>query len=186
MRWPGETLVLLSLLCCGCATYGFDVVQPAVADRAIGGDQWTSVTIDPLVYKLRADEGRLVMQIFNPTGDAIELLGDKSTVVDPDGQSHPMHSETIAAGSFISEVFPPMEDETQSGAGYQYGAAAVVGSPGYIPPQGYGPAGAAAAASPDAAYYWDWNGEAEVRMTLVYGRGNSNFSHAFMFQRVKQ
>jgi hypothetical protein len=186
MRQPGETLVLLSLLCCGCATYGFDVVQPAVADRAIGGDQWTSVTIDPLVYKLRADEGRLVMRIYNPTSDAIELLGGKSTVVDPDGLSHPLHSQVMAPETDIAYVFPPLRD-TATGGEPEIGiGAGNFDSPGYIAPSGYQAASTPPIPSAASAYDFDWEGESDVSMTLVYKRGDSTFSQSLAFHRVKR
>ena len=49
-----------------------------------------------------------MMDIFNPTGDAITLLGDQSSVVDPRGQSHPLRTQSIAPAAFIKLILPPM------------------------------------------------------------------------------
>ena len=45
---------------------------------------------------LRTVENRLVLQIQNKTDDPIQLLGERSTVVDPGGQSHPLASHGTA------------------------------------------------------------------------------------------
>jgi hypothetical protein len=36
------------------------------------------------------------------------------------------------------------------------------------------------------ALWWQWNGQTDVRITLVFARGASTFQHSFMFRRVKK
>jgi hypothetical protein len=62
--------------------------------------------VDPLEYSMRTVDNRLVVRVFNPTDDAIELVGPRCSVVDPDGQSHPLRTQSIAPGSFIKLIFP--------------------------------------------------------------------------------
>src|SRR5881394_1297012 len=89
---PSISLILMT----GCARYEFDLVQPQDLARHIGSQSDETVRVDPLEYRMRAVENRLVVRIFNPTTDPITLAGDKSYVVDPAGQSHPLRAQTIA------------------------------------------------------------------------------------------
>src|SRR5687768_15397193 len=100
---------LLALLFCatGCASYEHRLVQPKELAGHIGAKQDYIVNIGPVEYRLRTVESRLVMRIYNRTETAIQLLGDQSAAVDPDGQSHPLRSQTIAPGSFIKLLLPP-------------------------------------------------------------------------------
>lgn len=182
---PRFVLLLLFALIPGCATYQFDIIQPPTPDRQIRDDQPTRLPIDPLEYRLQADEGRLVMLIFNPTPDPIELLGNKSTVVDPDGHSHPLRDQTIAPGSFVKEIFPPMRlFQDPSGPTWHFGVGTIIGA---ADPPAYGPYPTLMDAAGDPGiYFWDWQGESEVRMTLVYEREDSTFSHFLVFHRVKR
>jgi hypothetical protein len=176
--------ICLLVGCAGCQTYKFDILQPPVADRQIGTDQQTRVVIDPLEYRLQADEGRLVMLIYNPTSDPIQLLGGKSAVVDPDGQSHPLRDVTMASGSYVKEIFPPMRGYYGPGPSFQIGVGGIIGNAEPSPKDAepicldvYGDS---------SNYFWDWQGETDVRMTLVYARGDATFSQELAFHRVKR
>jgi hypothetical protein len=35
------------------------------------------------------------------------------------------------------------------------------------------------------ALYWDWKGETDIRLTLVYQRGEQSFRHEFTIHRKK-
>jgi hypothetical protein len=75
--------------------------------RHIGRNVDQAVEIEPLTYRFRSVDNRLVIRVYNNTDDTIELLGDRSTVVDPNGQSHPLRSQSIAPRAFIKVVLPP-------------------------------------------------------------------------------
>src|SRR5947208_16768114 len=75
-------LLLLITLCGGCAHYEYEILNPPDLRQHIG-EKEVVVRADPLQYRLLAYEDHLVVQIFNPTGDVIEFLGEQSTLVDP-------------------------------------------------------------------------------------------------------
>src|SRR5438477_6577016 len=100
-------LIILALTLSGCAHYEYNIVEPADLGRHIGTKTWETVTREPLEYRFQTYDNRLVMLVQNPTDGEIALLGDKSVVVDPGGESHPLMSQTIAAHSHIKLILPP-------------------------------------------------------------------------------
>ena len=59
-----------ALFASGCAHYEYDIVAPPELARHVGGAQDEVIRADPLEYRLRSYENRLVLNVFNPTGDA--------------------------------------------------------------------------------------------------------------------
>ena len=190
--------ILLIIVAAGCARYEYDLVQPAELKRHIGRNLDQVVMVDPLEYRLRTVDNHLVARIHNRTDDPIRLLGDKSVVVDPEGESHPLRGQTIAANSFIKVIFPPLRPRVYSpgphfgfgvgvGAGryhrhpfyhsssfyYPYYPYSYYHDPFYDPwPYGYyddyGPR--YFYLEDDTGHYWQWRGEGEVRVSFVYQR----------------
>jgi hypothetical protein len=187
MRW---FFVLMMAAAAGCARYEFDLVEPAELARHVGKTQ-ERVSLEPLTYRLEAYENRLVMRIENPTEEAIEVLGEQSVVVSPDRQSHPIRSQSIAPGSFVKLILPPIPprvDRFGPSLGLGLGVRASRG--GVHKPVGRGLADPVAAPryfsiNEDDAYYWEWAGETTVRMTLVYRRGREEFRQGFVWVRRK-
>jgi hypothetical protein len=178
----GWAALLAMCLCCGCAHYEFDVVQPPVNGH-VGRHSDTHISIDPLVYRMRSVGGRLVVWIENPKTEPIELLGRGSVAVDPWGQSHPLEEQTIAPGSYIKLVIPPMRPSGGNSAPPQTsGAFSAADQPGYIRPQGYGQANGSAG---DDVRYWDWNDESEIELNLVFQRGDKTFMQTFVVRRAR-
>lgn len=170
-------LIALLLWCGGCATYEYDLVRPPELARHIGG-QPQAVQMEPLIYHLQSYDNHLVMQVQNPTADPISLIGDQSTIVDPGGQSHPLRSQTIAPGSFIKLIFPPVPPRIERtgpsiGIGIGYGRHPAYHEPQYL------------TVYEDSAFYWDWDGQTDAKMNLVYERNGQRFVHQFMFLRKK-
>ena len=213
MRSASVAILALVVLT-GCARYEYDLVEPRELTRHIGRNVDQAVEIEPLTYRLRSVDNRLVMRIYNTTDDSVELLGDKSSVVDPAGQSHPLRSMSIAPKSFIKLIFPPPRPRVYDsgptfgvGVGYGMRVDALPGEPPEGLPDrrdfhthynGWEPyfrdepqylAASAGAAAPvydeSDSYYWDWKGGGEARVNLVYTRGESEIRHAFVFRRVK-
>src|SRR5437773_6141091 len=89
------TLILLPLIT-GCATYEYDLIKPEKFATHIGRKQEVKVAVDPLEYRFISYDNRLVVKIFNPTDDPIQLLGGQSSAVDPKGESHPLRTQMIA------------------------------------------------------------------------------------------
>jgi hypothetical protein len=185
---------LMILLVGGCASYQYNLVQPAELSRHIGAKTDQTITIDPLQYRLRTVDNRLVMRIYNQSGDPIELNGAASTVVDPDGQSHPLRSQTIAPDSFIKLIFPPLQPKVYGpspafgvGMGYGWRVDATASRRALETPAPLGvPRYCAVVVDPNDTIYWDWKGAGgEMRLMLVFTRKGSEFRQAFLFRRQK-
>ena len=203
------SIAIFALFVCivsaGCARYEYDLVEPREMTRHIGGSVDAVADIDPLTYRLRSVDNRLVMRIYNNTDDSIELLGDKSSVVDPNGQSHPLLSQSIAARSFIKVILPPprpvrYDNGPTFGVGvYGMHTNAIPGDPPdglpdrrdfhtHYPqwePYFRDPPQYIAVLDESNTYYWEWKGVGESRVSLVYRRGDAELRHAFIFRRVK-
>jgi hypothetical protein len=131
---------------------------------------------------MQSAEGRLVIEIFNPTSDTILLLGRQSSVADPAGQSHPLADQTIAPGSFVKLILPPMRPQATPtgpsiGVGFSTGGSQADWDNNNWPRS-------VDAANADSTLYWDWDDEGDARLTLVFRRGNDQqFQHEFTFHR---
>ncbi len=182
-------LLNLLMLVTGCARYEYSIASPDNLRGHIGTKTDHVVTVEPLTYRFRAVDNRLVVRIYNETEDAIALEGERSTVVSPGGQSHPLRSQSIAPGSFIKLIFPPIRPRLPpSGPTIGFGIGArvdardadcledqsVSAKPRYLTMY-----------SPDEALYWDWDGESEVSATFNYRRGDKALQHRFVFHRQR-
>ena len=189
-------ILFLALAAAGCARYEFDLVTPTDLARHIGANADTVLSIDPLVYRLRVVENRLVMFIENPADDPIFFLGDQSFVVDPGRQSHPFRSEVIAPHSYIRRVLPPLpppyyyyRPEPAFGFGLGFGVVSV-----HRFHHAYAP-GAAAAVTEEPKYeiiyeaaefpYWTWPPESQVRLSLTFRRADRTFHDEFTFRKTR-
>lgn len=195
--------LILNGLLVGCARYEFDVVAPPHAAGHAGTKGDHRFALEPLEYRLRTVDNRLVMRVYNPANESVTLLGARSTVVDPGGQSHPLATQTIApGGSFIKLIFPPPRPRVYGG-GPTFGIGVGVGS--Y--PHHHHHHRSSIDDWPDDAprymtvyddndtYYWDWKGEGQVRLNLVYTRdggdddattrGAPSFNHELVIRRVR-
>jgi hypothetical protein len=171
----------LILALTGCAHYEFDLVQPPPLAQHIGDSQMRVVKVDPLEYRMQSAENRLVIEIFNPTQESIVLLGRLSSVVDPVGESHPLMDRAIPPGSFIKLILPPMPPEAEAngptvniGFGASSGRRDSDDQPVYLD--------TVYAGNP---YLWNWPGEGDVRLSLIFQRGNANFRQEFTFHKRK-
>lgn len=193
---PRMSVLLLMLLSVGCARYEFDIVRPPDLAQHIGRKQDAVAPLPPLEYRMRTVEGRLAMAIVNQSGEPITLRGAESFVVDPRGRSHPVRSQTIAPGSYIKLIFPPLPPRVRpSGPSFGIGIGTMIGSSGY-PSRRYRhhPYGhhfaepryyAVYDDDEDEGRYWDWDGESEVRISLVYDHGGHPLNHQFVIMRKK-
>ena len=191
-RWIAPALLLPLLV--GCASYEYDITRPADQRMHVSRKSDAVVQIDPLEYHLRAVEGRLVMQIKNPTRQAIQLDGERSAVVDTEGQSHPLRSQTIASGSYIKLIIPPMRPRVQP-TGPVFGIGVGVGASRY---DGYRRRGLPPSDpfldtpqyftvyDDSDAYYFDFNGAGNVRLMLVYRQADETYTHEIGLNRSKK
>lgn len=169
-------------LCTGCATIEFDATPEGAAQPVrVGNDQDVQIALAPLQYRMRADEGHLIVWIENPTNVAVELVGDKSAVVDPQGDAHPLRDQMILPGESVKAVFPPVYE----GPAPQPPSAAGTGiqpydRPGFITV----PDDWENEESRDAT--WQWDDGAEIDLNLVYQRGQQQFEQHFSIRRVRK
>jgi hypothetical protein len=188
----------------GCAKYEYDLAQPAEHARHIGKGVDQSVTIEPITYRMRTVDNRLVIRAYNDTDEPIELLGDKSSVVDPSGQSHPLRGQSVAPHSFVKLILPPprpqyYDPSPNVGFGIGYGMRVNADTPNSLPdrtafhthenafePYFRDTPQYATVYDESDAFYWDWKGGGEARLSLVFRKANKDeFTHTFVFRRVK-
>lgn len=190
--------LLIVLFAAGCARYEYDLISPADLTRHIATKAETSVTLEPLEYRMQSYENRLVLKIFNPTDDAMQLAGERSSVVDPDGQSHPLQGGPIAPHSYLKLILPPLRPRVYDPSPtIGFGVGVGVGRRDDDPSLDGaldGPLRDGGSTEPRYLYvyddnnplYWDWKGEGEARLTLVYVMGNGKtITHAMTFKRQK-
>ncbi|HWW00184.1 MAG TPA: hypothetical protein VNZ64_10855 [Candidatus Acidoferrum sp.] len=180
-------LFLVAVAACvsGCHTYQYRIVQPATSPSVVA-DQPVTVRLDPLEYHLRRVHDRLEVTISNPTDDRLALLGNRSYVVDPRGESHPLRGHVLGPHSFTRMFLPPppltypYPDWAAWGWGWGWGPYNPFWSP-YYGSVYWGP--------PPVAYYqvttaydWGWK-TGPARLRLTYERNGKTFEHDFEFIR---
>lgn len=185
--------MMLAVIAAGCARYQCEIVQPPDLARHVPEDHDVVFSRGPLVYRLRSYQNHLVIQIENETSEPIQLLGGRSFVVDPEGQSHSLQEETMAPQTFIKLVLPPIVPEiTPVGPviGIGLGVNSIYGpgydlsfeNPSWLRPRYY--------AAPDVENrYWKWDGETDVRLSLSFsqvGSAQAPFTQEFVFHRRKK
>jgi hypothetical protein len=202
-------MCLVAVLASGCARYEYDLVRPPELSRHIGRELDAVVQMEPLEYRFRTVDNRLVVRIFNQSDETIQLIGERSSVVDPDGQSHPLRGGPIAPHSFLKLIIPPPRP-TVYDSGPTFGVGLGVGVSRhyhrhpfyhgyyydyfnypydyyYMRPcyDFYDEPRYLSVHDENDTFYWDWKGEGEARLMLVYQRGDKEFRHEFMFRRRK-
>lgn len=191
-------LITLLLFVGGCARYEYDVIEPSDLAGRVGRRASVTLPAEPVRYEARTVSDRLVLAIHNESDQPLKLLGEDSFAVDPRGESHPLPTRTIAPGSSTRLIFPPVRPTLrQSGPslgiglgvgvsssrayrrGY-YGGRYGFGDPFYDDfPRYY-------RVEDDGTVYWEWHGDGtDVRVRLVYRRGDEQFHHDFTFRRVR-
>jgi hypothetical protein len=177
-------LPLSVLLMTGCVSYDYQIVEPANLSRHVG-DQLVTMTWDPLEYRFRRNNDRLAMTIVNPTTNRIVLLGDRSYVVDPKGESHPLRGQAIAPHSYTSMLLPPPQAVVQTTYPgiYAYGPGPVWYGPywgGFYNDFYYGPV--TSYYHVNTPYDWKWD-VGQARLRLTYDQGGKIFDHDFVIAR---
>ena len=182
-------ILLLPLLMTGCAKYEYDLVQPPDLARHIG-PKWENLRLPPLEYHFRTVETRLVLHIENPTPDPIRIVGDRSYIITPGGQSHPQPSQTIAPESYVRLILPPMRGVYRTGPaiGFGFGYASGYRHRGYFGgyrPWLYDEPAYYAVYDDNDNTYWTWEDESDVKLHLTFERAAETFSADFTLHRKK-
>jgi hypothetical protein len=174
-------LATLCVLLAGCARIEFDAM-PAGSSQPIrvGNDQVVLMSQSPLQYRMLADEGHLILWIENPTDRPIDLIRDKSRVVDPEGIAHPIRGQTIAPGSSVKEIFPPVEEPMASAPQGQAGPINPYDRPGFISLPDTGTGSQVQGAS------WRWDDGMEIQVDLAFQQREHWFEQHFVFTRIRK
>lgn len=173
-------IVILLIGLGGCARYDYQVIKPDTLSSRI--TQTASRLQTPnMVYLMQAYENRLVMQLHNKEATPVELLGEKSFVVDPAGVSHPLRSLTIAPDSYAKLVLPPLRPRFDDHR-FNFGVSSQVSH--LDSPRAIQPVYLDVYADTDA-FYWDWDGESPIRMRLTYRKaGGAEVADEFTIGKV--
>jgi hypothetical protein len=175
------TLIGLIFLLAGCARYDFQITQPTKLAQRITNAQ-TRINTERLAYDMVAKENRLVVMAYNHGTEPLQLLGDKSFVVDPKGQSHPLRSQTLAPKSYVKLILPPLRPRFEQNPQWNFGIGTQIGSTGH---HHHTPMSLDYFADSDS-YYWDWDGQVPIRLSLTYGTSDGkNFTDEFTIQKVE-
>ena len=177
MTRPALSTLLLAWLV-GCGSYRYDLAGPADVAGPVSGTP-RRFDLDPLRYAVATGDDRLSIEVTNPTGQTVRLLGGDSSVVDPAGQSHPLIDQTIAPAAAVKVVLPPLRP--WGGSAYDAGNDVVQPSSAWL---GSGSTPGYDRANP---VYWDWPGPGRVRVHLVFRRADgTGFAHDLAFDRQRQ
>lgn len=184
---PRFRLLLLTplLLLPACVKYEYDLLSPQVGEPRIGSKEALLLELAPVRYHLLTVDNRLTIRAFNNAPATLELVGVKSSVVDPEGQARALPSQPIPPGAFAKLILPPIRPEfvSNSGARVGYGYGPGLGRSefgfGYDEPSRY-------TLRDGNQTYWDWKGETGVTLTLVYKQSDgSELNHTLKIHRVR-
>lgn len=172
---------------CGCVSYQYRVIEPKGVAQPIA-EHPVLVQYAPLEYHFAKSHDRLAVQINNPTDEQITLVGERSSVVDPAGESHPLRGQVLEPRSFGRMLLPPPPISIPY-PDYYYGWGPYWGPYGgpyypYYYGGWYGP--------PPVSYYevrtpfnWTWK-TGPARLHLTYNRKGATFEHYFEIVREEK
>ncbi len=162
------TVLALLWMIGGCARYEYQLKQPADWSRHIG-PQVQRIDEPPLGFVMQTYENRLVLQIENHAAETVKLIGGDSWLISPDGQTRSLADQTIAPGSFIKLILPPVRPRAEpSGPTIGFG---IGGSTGGRIGTGVGVGttfGRNRVYIVDEEAYWDWDGGRDVKLKLSF------------------
>lgn len=181
-------LIFIPLFLIGCTKYQYRVIQPAQADIGVVREKSPqTITREPLEYHLIAIETRLVMEILNPTDDAMQLRGDLSTVVTEDGQTHTMRTLPIAAKARARIILPPPPPTMErTGPSITFGAGMSSGGYRRFDNDYYWDDNRRYRYNdPNDPYFWRWPSPSTIHLRLVYDRAGRQFIDELVIEKSK-
>ncbi|HZV33248.1 MAG TPA: hypothetical protein VFB72_01625 [Verrucomicrobiae bacterium] len=169
-------LALALALLTGCVSYEYRVIKPVTPVSRIT-DQPVTIMYEPLEYRLSRYQDRLGMTIINSTADQINLRGDRSFVVDPRGETHPVRGRLIAPQSYAAMLWPARPE------GGPVMRPAV--TPFWDPFWGFNYGPGFTVYNVHSPFDWNW-GEGQARIRLSYEQNGRNFFHDFVIDRQRE
>ena len=199
-RTVSSTLLpLLLTVAGGCVRYEYDLVRPPELARHVDDKRWEVLRRDPLEYRLRMSDNRLVILVHNRGDRLVRLSEADSAAVDPKGESHPVQGNTILPGSYVKLIFPPPKPTVRYGPTMSMGVGVAYGHPYAVPYRDglgfggpyYGPIDDLSPRyysvyDPNNRTYFDWPGGTDVLISLAFEpEGAERFRQEFVFRRRK-
>jgi hypothetical protein len=196
MRW---TLAMLPLaLLGGCTNYAYDVTPPGTPTYRVPTDHFWTVQSGPVDFRFRTADNHLVVQVWNPGSDPVQIVGDKSAIVDPYGRSHAVRTQLIPPGAYARIIIPPVLETVAAGPPVSFSVGVVGGYGGhghghwhgayyggFYDPFWYDSPPYYAVVGGDQAY-WEWDGAGgEARIILVVDQKGQQTTHEVRIMRVK-
>ncbi len=175
--------MIACLLAAGCARYEYAIIQPPELEQHVGREE-TVIDQPPLYYRLVSYENRLVMHIANASDQPVRLIGDRSWIVTPDGESRPLISQTIAPQSHIKFILPPIPVRAVR-TGPSIGIGFGVSSGGVGTGAGVGMPLRSQTYIREEDTSWDWDADTDVRMHLEFEHNGETLTRDFTFLRKK-
>jgi len=188
--------LLTGLLAAGCKEFEYRIVQPPQFAQVIPKDKTLIVPYDPLEYRISRQDDYLVLQLSNPTSDPIRLAENRSYLITPQGETHPVRGQFIGPHSFIRMTLPGLPPSlnvygyTPFYGGFYanrfypgYGSFpyysyyyAPYGPPFYMPyTYSY---------QMVTPYNWAWEA-GDARLHLGFDRAGKEFDHEFLFTKQR-
>jgi hypothetical protein len=179
MMAPFMLASALMLAASGCSSDEFQATPQGGAAIHVGAGQDSAFTSGPLAFRMRSDEGHVILWIVNPTDAPVELIGDKSEVVDAEGIAHPLHRATIAPHDSIREVFPPVVEPPNTPPPGSESGVNPYDRPGFISLPD-----ASASGGGDSA--WQWVADMNVQINLYFQQNGHAFeTHLAVHRELK-
>lgn len=158
-------ICMAAALLAGCTSYDFRITRPTELARVISNSPQRLETAN-MTYQMQAKENRLVVQVFNAGNETVQLLGDRSFVVDTRGASHPLRSQAIAPQSYAKLILPPLRPRFErQDPSFQFGVGTTISEerrPRALPVQYLD------IYEDSDNFYWDWDGELPIRLSITY------------------
>jgi hypothetical protein len=195
--WRIIPLLAVLAILAGCKSYHYQITAPPEAATTIPPKQTRTISMPPIEYVMQTREGRLVIQVYNRGQDVLRLAGAESYVVDSRGETHPLPDGTIAPGAYIKFIIPPLAGGTYGTTSFGVGVG--VGIHGAAPQADETAEASAALSQTQSAataapmylqvapgMHWEWRGEGQIRLSLLYLQPDQSFRHEFVISRQKQ
>ncbi len=187
MRGRVYFLFIAAALVClstGCKTaYQYRVTEDDEKAKVVEGRP-VKLLYGPLEYHFARQREGLDMRIINLSGQRIVLVGQRSYVMDPEGETHPLRDRVLGPGSYTGMALPP-EPRVYPNLGTWPG-----GMTGWYDPLS-GPADSTTYYWPNETYFgvkqpfeWHWK-SGTARLRLEYQTEGKSFEHDFVLVRER-
>lgn len=161
-------LFLLASVLIGCTNYRYDVTDSSGSLKTVRKDASIEWPADPVAFSFKQTEDRVVMLVTNTGKEDLTLEGQRSTIVDPNGQSRALQPQFLPVGAHVKYILPPLRVRYPRGPTWSIGVGTGfrVEAPQAIPEDAHPPVYLDVSTTGDE--YWQWDGEGSIRIVLNF------------------